>query len=100
MSWRSPKLIRAARGKDCVLCGRPACGHCHANSVALGKGRGIKAPDYYGAWLCLDHHHAVDGHRPLTDIEEATYGSADLMWQWAYVKTIGRWFELGIVEVK
>ena len=46
MSYRSKTLIRAAEGRSCAL---PECGSvgttiaAHVNSVALGKGRDVKA---------------------------------------------------------
>lgn len=50
MSFRSKKLLDSARDQPCVLCGsKGTTVAAHANSVALGKGVGIKAPDYYTA---------------------------------------------------
>lgn len=96
MSFRSPKLLKAARDQACVLCGSvgttvPA----HANSVALGKGTGIKAPDYYIAFLCQQHHDLYDGRQGRLTMEEK-----EELWLRAYVRTVARWFELGIVIVK
>lgn len=95
MSFRSKKLLEAARDQACVLC--DAMGTtvaCHANSVALGKGTGIKAPDYYTAYLCQDCHSLVDGRTgQLTKQEKQE------LWVKAFLLTVSRWFRYGIVKV-
>lgn len=76
------------------------CGHrgttvaAHANSVALGKGTGIKAPDYYTAWVCQRCHDEIDGRTGRLTKEERQE-----LWQRAFIRTVARWFELGIVIV-
>jgi len=94
--FRSQKLIDSAEDKPCAICG--AVGTtiaAHANSVALGKGTGIKVPDYYTAWLCDVCHAMVDGRLgKLTKAEKWD------MWVTAYLRTISRWFQEGIVCVK
>lgn len=95
MSYRSQKLLDAARDQACVICGSvgttvPA----HANSVALGKGTGIKAPDFYHAHMCSVCHDLYDGRRGTLTKEEK-----DGMWMTAYLRTVKRWFEQGIVKV-
>ena len=93
--FRSKKLLDAARGEPCVLCGDIGTTvSCHANSVALGKGTGIKVPDYYVAWLCDFHHGMVDGRYGRLTKEE----KFDL-WVKAYLLTVGRWFTRGTVKV-
>jgi hypothetical protein len=97
MSYRNKKLLRAAKDQPCVLCGSVGTTiAAHANSVALGKGTGIKAPDYYTAWLCQYHHDMADGRIRL----DSHWAGRREMWDWAYLKTVARWFELGIVVVK
>lgn len=96
MSFRSPKLLKAARDQACTLCGSvgttvPA----HANSVALGKGTGIKAPDYYHAHLCQSCHDLYDGRQGQLSREER-----EGLWMRAYLRTVARWFEQGHVVVK
>ena len=96
MHFRSKKLLRSAEGQSCVLCGAvgttvPA----HANSVALGKGTSIKAPDFYTAHLCQRHHDEYDGRRG-----NLTKDEKEQMWMTAYLRTVKRWFEQGIVIVK
>ena len=95
MSFRSPKLIRSAKGQRCVLCGLDCSGAAHANSVALGKGKGIKAPDYFTAWLCQRHHDMIDGRIPM----QLGWGDPKELWLFAFAKTVEQWFIQGIVEV-
>jgi hypothetical protein len=96
MSFRSPKLLKSANGQPCVLCG--ATGStvaAHANSVALGKGTGIKAPDFYTAFVCGHHHSLIDGREGRLSKEEKQE-----LWMSAYLKTVALWFDSHIVVVK
>lgn len=96
MSFRSKTLLAAARDQPCVLCGSVGTTiSAHANSVALGKGTGIKAPDYYVAWLCRACHDEIDGRTGRLTKQERY----DL-WTTAYLRTVAQWFEQGIVRVK
>jgi hypothetical protein len=93
MSFRSKTLRDSAKDQACVLCGaRGTTVAAHANSVALGKGTGIKAPDYHTAWLCQRCHFAVDAG-PLSHAEKQE------LWTRAFVRTVAQWFEQGIVTV-
>lgn len=95
MSYRNQKLLDAAEGQPCVICdSTETTVAAHANSVALGKGTGIKAPDYFTAWVCQRHHDMIDGRVPL----ELPYRSPFELWTWAFLKTVKRWFDLGIVK--
>lgn len=97
MTFRSPTLLRSADGQPCVICGSIGTTvAAHANSVALGKGTGIKAPDFYTVWVCERHHAMIDGRIKL----ELPYSSPFDLWTWAYLKTVRQWFERGIVVVK
>lgn len=96
MSFRSPKLLKSAEGQPCQLCGSVGTTiAAHANSVALGKGTGIKAPDFYTAWMCQHHHDLYDGR-----IGKLTKAEKEEMWVTAYLRTVRWWFEYGIVRVK
>ena len=96
MSFRSQKLLASADGRPCVICG--ATGStvaAHVNSVALGKGMGIKAPDYYHARLCQACHDSYDGRRgTLTKREKED------LWMTAFLRTVKQWFDEQIVVVK
>lgn len=68
-----PKMTpirRAARGQDCTLLIPGACNQnpettvlCHSNSLADGKGMGLKAPDTAAAFGCSACHDVLDGRR-------------------------------------
>ena len=96
MSFRSSKLLRLAKDRPCVLCSRTGDTiSAHANSTALGKGKGIKAPDCCIAWVCQKHHRQIDGTERL----DPAYSSPMEMFLWAHAKTVLLWFEEGIVTV-
>lgn len=96
MSYRSKKLRQAAEDAPCMSCG--AYGTtvaAHANSVALGKGTGIKAPDFYVAYLCRICHDLYDGRIGTLDKHEK-----EALWIKAYLRTVKYWFEHEIVVVR
>lgn len=95
MHYRNARLLRAAQDQPCVLCGSEGeTVAAHANSVALGKGMGIKAPDFYTAWVCRDHHDLIDGRTGSLTKDEKT-----ALWTEAYLKTVAAWFTQGVVIV-
>lgn len=96
MSYRSRKLLDAANGKPCVLCGHSGTTvACHIRSVALGSGTGCKAPDCLTAWLCQTcHDHVDDRNKSWTEAERKE------RWYFAFAKTMVQLFEQGIVVVK
>ena len=69
--------------------------YTHPFVVALGKGTGIKAPDFYIAWLCQECHSLYDGRTGRLTKDEC-----DELWTRAYLRTVREWFEQGIVVVK
>lgn len=94
MMFRSKKLLMAANGRPCVLCGSVGTTvAAHSNSIAHGKGVGHKAHDYYVAYLCHQCHDKVDGRVGGLSKEEKRQ-----MWTDAFLKTVAVWFEEGIVE--
>lgn len=74
MKSRRPKMTpirKAARGQDCTINLPGVCNHanyttvlCHSNSLADGKGMGIKAPDTAAAFGCSACHDVLDGRCP------------------------------------
>lgn len=94
--FRSKALLDSAEGKPCDCCGSTGTTvSAHANSVALGKGAGIKVPDFYTARLCDVCHALYDGRLgKLTKAEKAE------LWMTAYLRTVAAWFKEGIVCVK
>lgn len=71
---RGPKMTpirRAARGQECTLQIPGICNGdtstvvlCHSNSLADGKGMGLKAPDTAACFGCSACHDVLDGRRP------------------------------------
>ena len=95
MSFRSPKLLKAARDQACVLCGRTGTTvAAHCNMTEHGKGIGIKAPDCLVAFLCMDCHREIDSGYRFTRDEKRE------MWYRAFARTVVQWFEQNIVIVK
>lgn len=96
MSFRSKKLLASAEGQACTICGSVGTTvAAHANSVALGKGTGIKCPDMYTAHLCQHHHDLYDGR-----IGRLTKEEKEALWMTAFLRTVKRWFDQGIVGVE
>ena len=65
-------IRKAARGKDCTMMIVGVCNRdpatvvlCHSNSLADGKGMGLKAPDTEACFGCSACHDVLDGRRPL-----------------------------------
>lgn len=94
MTFRSPKLLRAAKDRACVLCrsvGTTVA--AHTNSLELGRGFGHKAPDYYVAYVCQRCHDEIDGRAGGLSKEEKRE-----LWMRAFVRTVALWFEDGIIR--
>lgn len=95
MSYRSQKLLDAARDQACVICGSVGTTvAAHSNLVEHGKGVGVKAPDYRIAFLCMNCHSLVDGR-----VGKLTRDEKRAMWIDAHVKTVGILFEKGFVKL-
>ena len=97
MHFRSKKLLGSADGKPCCAClqddGTTVA--AHLNSVAMGKGRGIKCPDSLHARLCHRCHSLYDGQAPGWSPEERAE-----RFMWAYFRTVKAWFDEGLLVVK
>lgn len=73
---RSPKMLEAAQGHTCVLCGRNdgtvvAAHYQGIGSARLGKGRGQKPSDLHVADLCHRCHQAMDAYEGGNDPERS-----------------------------
>ncbi len=89
---RSPKLMQAYRKIPCQHCGiddGTVCG-AHANTAAMGKGRGIKATDSACASLCHRCHMEVDQGRTMSRNERVQ------VWTDAHLKTVAELVRLGL----
>lgn len=67
---RMTPIRKVARGQDCALMIPGVCNQdpdttvlCHSNSLAEGKGIGLKAPDLAAAFGCAACHDVLDGRR-------------------------------------
>jgi len=99
--FRSRKLLDAAKGQSCQNCGADdgTIVAAHSNWAIHGKGKGIKADDFYIAFLCGNCHIWLDqgkGDDPTT-----LYGFFDKfdMWTNAHFKTMKILFDNGILKV-
>ena len=96
MTFRSPKLLKAAKGRPCVLCGSIGTTvAAHSNSLAHGRGFAHKSADFMVAYLCQRCHDDCDGRSGGLSKEEKRE-----LWLSAWVKTVAIWFEEEIVSVR
>lgn len=100
IAYRNKKLLNAARGESCTICA-PWCNHdcdttvfCHFNEAFAGKGVSRKAHDYAGVFGCSACHDRMDRRiQPDEDYRNDEY----FYLLRAYVRTIGRLIEKGIL---
>lgn len=91
--YRSKKLLEAARLLPCQHCGanNGTIVAAHSNQLRDGKGKGIKAHDYRIAALCFTCHSDLDQGSRMSKQERMD------MWEEAHRKTIGLFFEQGLI---
>jgi hypothetical protein len=96
MMYRNPKLLKAVRDAECMVCGAKdgTVVAAHSNQLRDGKGRGIKAHDYRIAAMCHICHHQVD-QGFLWDKEKKKE-----VWEDAHRKTVGWLFDSGLISVR
>ena len=84
--YRNKKLLESVREMPCQACGRQdnTVVAAHSNSLADGKGRGIKASDAAIAALCYRCHTEYDQGRRMDKQERREF------WRDAHIKTM-RW---------
>ena len=94
--YRNRKLLDLARELPCQHCGVSdgTVVAAHSNQLRDGKGRGIKAHDYRIASLCFRCHAELDQGATMSKQERVE------MWEEAHRKTIGLFFELGLIVVQ
>ena len=63
--YRNKKILEAARGEDCTLCGKNdgTTVAAHSNLISDGKGVGKKSDDIYISFLCFHCHSGYDAHK-------------------------------------
>lgn len=95
MTFRSRPLLNACRELACANCGAEdgTVVAAHSNSLADGKGRGLKASDAAVAALCYRCHCELDSGKSMSRDERRE------MWLSAHVKTLRELIERGILRV-
>jgi len=101
MMFRSPALLKLARGAPCLLQIPGICrGNvetvvaCHGNWAEHGKGVGLKAHDCFIAFGCEDCHAAIDNRRQYLEKDDRRY-----YWQRGFERTILWLFENSKLKV-
>ena len=91
--YRNKKLLEAARLLPCQHCGVSdgTVVAAHSNQLRDGKGRGLKAHDYRIASLCYRCHMELDQGVKMDKAQRVE------MWEDAHRKTLGQFFEQGII---
>lgn len=96
MNYRNKKILKAADGASCQMCGKcdGTIVAAHSNSQRHGKGIGLKAHDLFVAFLCGVCHDWYDGRT------SPVAGRADRQteWQRAHDKTMLRLIETGVIK--
>lgn len=92
---RMTPIRKAARGQDCTMRIPGVCNFdpattvlCHSNSLADGKGMGLKAPDTAACFGCSACHDLLDGRRPRPE------GMTLIMLAGAFARAIQRTHEI------
>lgn len=100
-NYRSPALLRHARGQSCTNCGAEddTIVAAHSNWPEHGKGMSIKAHDCFIAFLCFRCHTWLDQGRGMdpTGTYDVTE-KREMFWR-AMEKTLLRLFQQGKVKV-
>lgn len=98
MNFRSPKLLRDARDRSCLLavpdvcCGDPATVvAAHANWSEYGKGKSIKAHDWASARGCMTCHRYLDQGPAPRETKKR-------LWYAAWVRQLADWKRRGIIH--
>jgi len=99
--FRSPALLKLARGAPCLIAIPGICrGNketvvaCHGNWPELGKGVGLKAHDCFIAFGCQECHNAIDRRAQQLEPEDRRY-----YWQRGFERTVLWLFENGKLKV-
>lgn len=98
LKTKGPKMTpirKAARGQDCTMRIPGVCNFdpdttvlCHSNSLADGKGMGLKAPDTAACFGCARCHDVLDGRAPRPE------GITLQMIEGAFVRAVQRTHEV------
>lgn len=96
--FRSPKLLQAAKGQSCVICGTEdstvvAAHYCGKYANSLGKGLAEKAWDHVCAQLCGRCHAELDSY------DGGNNDARSIRFFLAIFETQRRLFERGVLKV-
>jgi hypothetical protein len=91
--YRNKKMLELARTIPCQHCDKDdgTVVAAHSNQLRDGKGRGLKAHDYRIAALCYRCHMELDQGVKLDKAQRVQ------MWEDAHRKTLGLFFERGLI---
>jgi len=94
--YRNKKLLEVVRDAPCMNCGAQdgTVVAAHSNSLADGKGKGIKASDFKIAALCFRCHHELDQGTKMNKQERRD------LWLSSHIKTVAWLFENDRLSVK
>ena len=99
--YRSPALLKLARGAPCLVAiegictgNRESVVAAHGNWQNLGKGVGLKAHDCFIAFACQACHDAIDGRTHHIPKADRRY-----YWQRGFERTVLYLFENAKVKV-
>lgn len=101
-NWRSPALLRLARGQSCANCGADdgTIVAAHSNWSDHGKGMSIKASDCFSAHLCAACHAWLDqGGKGRDPTGRYTVSDKREMFDRARDATLLRLFQQGNLKV-
>ncbi len=75
MTYRNKKLTQLAKDAPCACCGKQdgTVVYAHSNLLAHGKGRGLKASDAAGMFLCYTCHTELDQGKSMDKAERAEF---------------------------
>lgn len=98
MNFRSPKLLKDARGRGCLIrvpgicCGRAETSvAAHANWSEYGKGMSIKAHDWATCRACFTCHAWLDqGGAPLAQKKR--------LWFAGWVRQLADWLRRRVIK--
>lgn len=98
MNYTNEALTRLAKGAPCQLESIACSGGpetsvwAHSNLLRHGKGRGIKAHDYFGAILCAGCHMWLDQGPASREEKEAAFYVA-------FERTVAYLWQNGLIQV-
>lgn len=93
-----PEILREANGARCMSCSVAdnTVVAAHGPKSLVGGGIGVKADDYFIAFLCHHCHSVVDGRDSITTIRRS---ERDERWLRAHFQTMAYLWRKGVIGV-